>query len=216
MIIEDDPVIQEELAIVLENDGYKVVMVRDFSNIAEQVHSAAPDLILLDLGLPEKDGLSLCAAIRKTAPVIVVTSRTSTMDELQALSLGSDDYVTKPYNVPVLLARIKAVLRRNGTSSAEPDMLETAGIQLYLSKGVVSVDGNTVELSRNELKILAYLMMHAGEIVSRADLIDALWDNQIYIDDNTLSVNMTRLRGKLDSLGLHNRIKTRRGMGYQL
>lgn len=216
MIIEDDPVIQEELAIVLENDGYKVVMVRDFSNIAEQVHSVAPDLILLDLGLPEKDGLSLCAAIRKTAPVIVVTSRTSTMDELQALSLGSDDYVTKPYNVPVLLARIKAVLRRNGTSSAEPDMLETAGIQLYLSKGVVSVDGNTVELSRNELKILAYLMMHAGKIVSRADLIDALWDNQIYIDDNTLSVNMTRLRGKLDSLGLHNRIKTRRGMGYQL
>ena len=216
MIVEDDPVIREELAFLMENENYRALTVTDFETIPEQVRSAHPDLVLLDLGLPERDGLSLCAAIRKTAPIIVVTSRTSALDELQALNLGSDDYVTKPYNTPILLARIKAVLRRNGGESAEPDILKAAGLQLDPTKGAVSAAGQTVELTRNELKILAHLMAHAGEIVSRADLIDVLWDNQIYIDDNTLSVNVTRLRSKLEGLGMPDVIKTRRGMGYQL
>ena len=132
------------------------------------------------------------------------------------MNFGSDDYVTKPYNIPILLARIKAVLRRNGGESAEPDILKAAGLQLSLAKGIVSANGKTAELTRNELKILAYLMAHAGEIVPRADLIEALWDSQIYIDDNTLSVNVTRLRSKLEGLGMPDIIKTRRGMGYQL
>ena len=216
MIVEDDPVIREELSFLLENENYQALPVSDFETIPEQVRSACPDLVLLDLGLPERDGLSLCAAIRKTAPIIVVTSRNSALDELQALNLGSDDYVTKPYNIPVLLARIKAVLRRNGGESAEPDILKAAGLQLSLTKGIVSAAGQTAELTRNELKILAHLMAHAGEIVSRADLIEALWDSQIYIDDNTLSVNVTRLRNKLEGLGMPDVIKTRRGMGYQL
>lgn len=216
MIVEDDPVIREELAFLLENENYRALTVTDFETIPEQVRSAHPDLVLLDLGLPERDGLSLCAAIRKTAPIIVVTSRTSALDELQALNLGSDDYVTKPYNTPILLARIKAVLRRNGGEGSEPDILKVAGLQLDPTKGAVSAAGQTVELTRNELKILAHLMAHAGEIVSRADLIDVLWDNQIYIDDNTLSVNVTRLRSKLEGLGMPDVIKTRRGMGYQL
>ncbi|MBD5155559.1 MAG: response regulator transcription factor [Oscillibacter sp.] len=216
MIIEDDPVIREELTFLLENEDYQALPVSDFENILEQVRSACPDLVLLDLGLPGRDGLSLCAAIRKIAPIIVVTSRNSTLDELRALNLGSDDYVTKPYNIPVLLARIKAVLRRNGGENAEPDILKTAGLQLSLTKGTVSVAGQTAELTRNELKILAHLMAHAGEIVPRADLIEALWDSQIYIDDNTLSVNVTRLRNKLEGLGMPDVIKTRRGMGYQL
>lgn len=216
MIVEDDPVIREELTFLLENENYQALSVSDFETIPEQVRSAHPDLVLLDLGLPGRDGLSLCAAIRKIAPIIVVTSRTSALDELQALNLGSDDYVTKPYNVSVLLARIKAVLRRNGGESAEPDILKTAGLQLSLTKGTVTAAGRTAELTRNELKILAHLMAHAGEIVPRADLIEALWDNQIYIDDNTLSVNVTRLRNKLERLGMPDIIKTRRGMGYQL
>lgn len=216
MIVEDDPVIREELAFLLENENYQVLAVSDFETVPEQVRSACPDLVLLDLGLPGRDGLSLCAAIRKTAPVIVVTSRTSALDELQALNLGSDDYVTKPYNIPVLLARIKAVLRRNGGESAEPDILRAAGLRLSLAKGTVSAAGQTAELTRNELKILAHLMLRAGEIVPRADLIEALWDSQIYIDDNTLSVNVTRLRNKLEGLGMPDVIKTRRGMGYQL
>ncbi len=216
MIVEDDPVIREELAFLLKNENYQVLTVTDFETFPEQVYSSYPDLVLLDLGLPGRDGLSLCAAIREIAPIIVVTSRTSTLDELRALNLGSDDYVTKPYNIPVLLARIKAVLRRNGGESAEPDILKAAGLQLSLTKGTVTAAGQTAELTRNELKILAHLMTHAGEIVSRTDLIEALWDSQIYIDDNTLSVNVTRLRSKLEGLGMPNVIKTRRGMGYQL
>ena len=173
-------------------------------------------LVLLDLGLPGRDGFSLCADLRKTCgvPIILVTSRNSTMDELRALSLGGDDYITKPYNIPILLARVKAVLRRGG-GPAEPDVVEAGGLRLSLTRGTVSADGRTAELSRNELRILAHLMTHAGEIVSRADLIEALWDSQIYIDDNTLSVNVTRLRGKLEALGVPGMIRTRRGMGYQ-
>ena len=201
---------------MLKNEGYQVQIMTEFEAIPEQVYSIRPDLVLLDLGLPGGDGLSLCAAIRKIAPIIVVTSRTSTLDELQALNLGSDDYVTKPYNIPVLLARIKAVLRRNGGKVTEPDILEAVGLQLSLTKGTVTASGGTTELTRNELKILVHLMAHAGEIVSRADLIEALWDSQIYIDDNTLSVNVTRLRNKLEGLGMPDVIKTRRGMGYQL
>lgn len=217
MIIEDDSVIREELSLLLHNEGYLPLSVTDFSGVAEQVCEAAPDLVLLDLGLPGRDGFLLCAEIRKCSevPVIFVTSRDGAMDELRALSLGGDDYVTKPYNIPVLLARIKAVLRRGG-SSAESGVPEVNGLTLLLHKGVAVHEGKTAELTRNELRILAHLMSHPGEIVSRGDLLDALWDNQICIDDNTLSVNMTRLRGKLAELGLPDYIKTRRGMGYQL
>lgn len=216
MIVEDDPVIREELTFLLENENYQVLAVSDFETVPEQVCSACPDLVLLDLGLPECDGLSLCTAIREISPVIVVTSRNSVLDELRALKLGSDDYITKPYNIPVLLARIKAVLRRNGGENTEPDILKAAGLRLSLTKGTVSANRQTAELTRNELKILAHLMTHAGEITSRADLIEVLWDSQIYIDDNTLSVNVTRLRNKLEGLGMPGVIKTRRGMGYQL
>ena len=216
-IVEDDPIIREELALLLENEGYQAVAVTNFNNISQQIREAAPDLILLDLGLPGRDGISLCAEIRKTSrtPIIFVTSRDSDADELRALSLGGDDYITKPYNIPVLLARIRAVLRRAG-GTAEPDVLEAGELALRLARGTASAGDKSVELTRNELKILAYLMGHTGQVVSRADLIEALWDSQIYIDDNTLSVNMTRLRAKLEGIGLPNIIKTRRGMGYQL
>lgn len=218
MVIEDDTAIQEELALLLENEGYMPLVVTNFTDIQGQAVLERPDLILLDIGLPGRDGFSLCAALRKavSAPVIFVTSRDASTDEVRALSLGGDDYITKPYSVPVLLARIKAVLRRSIGEPEPADILEAGGLRLSLTKGVVSANGKTAELTRNELQILACLMAHTGQIVSRADLIDALWDNQIYIDDNTLSVNMTRLRGKLAEIGLPDTIKTRRGMGYQL
>lgn len=217
MVVEDDPAVRDEMVLLLENEGYLALAVTEFGKAAEQVKRAAPDLILLDLGLPGKDGFALCAEIHRlcSAPIIFVTSRDSAMDELRALSLGGDDYITKPYNIPVLLARIKAVLRRSG-GTAEADTAEANGLTVSLAKGVASAGGQTVELTRNELRILAYLMGHAGEIVSRADLIEALWDSRIYIDDNTLSVNMTRLRAKLDGLGLPGYIRTRRGLGYQI
>ena len=218
MIIEDDPAIREELTLLLENEGYLPLTVTNFDDIRGQAVRERPDLILLDIGLPGKDGFSLCAALRRAfpTPVIFVTSRDTGVDEVRALSLGGDDYITKPYSVPVLLARIRAVLRRSSDDPGPADIAEAGGLHLNLRKGVVSANGNTAELTRNELQILACLMSHAGQIVSRADLIDTLWDNQIYIDDNTLSVNMTRLRGKLAEIGLSDAIRTRRGMGYQL
>ena len=217
LIVEDDPVIREELQLLLENEGYRALALETFTDVPGQVCAQNADLLLLDLGLPGRDGLALCAAIRKRSklPIVIVPSRDSTTDELRALSLGSDDYITKPYNIPVLLARVRAVLRRSG-GQAEPERLEAAGLRLDLAKGQVWAGERQAELTRNELQILAHLLRHAGEIVSRADLIEALWDSQIYIDDNTLSVNVTRLRAKLDSIGCPGCIKTRRGMGYQL
>ena len=150
------------------------------------------------------------------APIIFVTSRDTALDEIKALNLGADDYITKPYTIPVLLARMKAVLRRSEKKTQTSDILEAKGLTLYLTKGMVSSATKSTVLTRNELQILACLMEHAGEIVSRADLIETLWDRQIYIDDNTLSVNVTRLRTKLADLDLPDLIKTRRGMGYQL
>lgn len=217
MIIEDDPAVREELSLLLENEGYHSIPVTAFHNILQQISEETPDLILLDLGLPEQDGLSLCADLRRSSnvPIIFVTSHDSTADELSALSMGGDDYITKPYNIPLLLTRIKVVLRRSGPK-ADTDYSEYGGLKLNPSKGTAAANGKTIELTRNEIQILAHLMSHAGEIVSRTDLIETLWDNKIYIDDNTLSVNMTRLRGKLDELGLHDYIKTRRGLGYQI
>lgn len=238
LIIEDDPAIREELSLLLKNEGYSPLAITDFSDtdIPALAAQYAPDLILLDINLPGRDGFSLCANLQKStcAPIIFVTSRDSGLDEVRALSLGGDDYITKPYSIPVLLARIKTVLRRTGKTPAPSDIMEYGGLELNLTKGTVSVKTDikpetkvetrtkpksqpqSAVLTRNELQILACLMSHAGEIVSRADLIEALWDNQIYIDDNTLSVNVTRLRGKLAQLGFSDFIKTRRGMGYQL
>lgn len=217
LIIEDDPAIREELILILTNEGYSALAITDFLQVLEQISSTNPDLILLDLGLPNRDGFSLCADIHKIAnvPIIFVTSRDSALDELRALSLGGDDYITKPYNISVLLARIKAVLRRSG-STIDSDTLTANGLSLSLTKGIISSGTQTAELSRNEIKILAYLMNHPKEIVSRSDLIETLWDNHIYIDDNTLSVNITRLRAKLEEIGLSGYIKTRRGLGYQI
>ena len=211
MVVEDDLVIREELVLLLKNEGYQVLPVIDFSTIPNQAVRETADLILLDIGLPGQDGFALCARLRKavSVPIIFVTSRDSGLDEVRALSLGGDDYITKPYNVPVLMARIKAVLRRSGATSECTDVMEAAGVRLSLTKGILMSEEKTVE-------IMVCLMEHTGQIVSRADLLDALWDNQVYIDDNTLSVNMTRLRGKLAELDRPDLIRTRRGMGYQL
>lgn len=216
MIVEDDPAVRDELALVLENEGFRPLPVTEFVDLPAQAERERPDLILLDVGLPGQDGFRLCAGLRKVSavPVIFVTARDSGLDEVRALSLGGDDYITKPYSVPVLLARVRAVLRRGRPARAET--LEARGLRLDLAKGTAEAEAGTARLTRNELQILACLMGRAGEIVSRADLLDALWDSRIYIDDNTLSVNVTRLRGKLAEIGLPDLIQTRRGMGYQL
>lgn len=218
LVIEDETAVREELALLLTNEGYQVTACAQLTMEKAQEQLKNVQLILLDVGLPELDGFALCQKIRKETdtPIIFVTSRSTSMDELMGLSLGADDYVTKPYNIPVLLARIKNVLNRNQDSGEVKETLEAKGLVVFLAKGYMTYAGQKAELTRNELKILHCLMTQSGRIVSRMALIDYLWDNEIYIDDNTLSVNMTRLRGKLKNLGLGDFITTKRGMGYKI
>lgn len=216
VIIEDEELIREELKTLLVNAGYKVDCVINFKNTIDYIKSDFPDLILLDINLPGQDGYRLCSSIRSfsTTPILFITGRNTAMDELQALTLGGDDYITKPYNIPVLLARINLLLRR-GTPK-QISIMEHNGIQLNLVAGMLITDGREIELTKTELKIMYYLFNHTGEIVSRIDLVEYLWDNEIHIDDNTLSVNVMRIREKLRTLGVTDFIQTKRGMGYKI
>lgn len=216
VIIEDEELIREELKTLLVNAGYVIDCVINFAKTIDYIKSSFPDLILLDINLPEQDGYRLCSSIRSfsTTPILFITGRNTTMDELQALTLGGDDYITKPYNIPILLARINLLLRR-GTSE-QIRILEHNGIQLNLVAGTLTANGKETELPKTELEIMYYLFKHTGEIVPRIDLVEYLWDNEIHIDDNTLSVNIMRIRDKLRTLGAADFIQTKRGMGYKI
>ncbi len=218
LLVEDDLEIREELQILLQNRGYAVKSISDFQEVEKQILTIAPDLILLDINLPNKNGYEICRKVRMQSkvPIIFVTSRNSSLDELNGLMLGADDYVEKPYDIPILLARIQGVLNRVYQGKKDEVNLSYQNITLNLLESTVSANGKTVELTKNELKILSYLFQHPKQIVSRAEIIDYLWDNQMYIDDNTLSVNMTRIREKLAQIEIENLIETRRGQGYKI
>ena len=218
-IVEDEESIRRELESYLAAAGYQVSVIQEFSNVAAKVLEEKPDLVLLDMNLPGVSGLHICEQIRKKSqvPVIFVTGNNTSMDELNCLLRGGDDYVSKPYQLPVLMARIAAVLKR--TSGPDPEeslQSEYKGVTLDLAAGRISRGESAEELTRNELKILHCLWKHPGEIVSRADLIDELWDNEVFIDDNTLSVNITRIRNKLKEIGAVDFIETKRGLGYRI
>lgn len=173
---------------------------------------------MLDINLPYYDGYYICREIRKDKdiPIIIVTSRDSEMDEIMSMNLGADDFVTKPYNTQILLARISAVLRRTCGNNACYEIIEHKGLKLNVTNASISFNGKEIELTKNELKILLCLMKNKGCIVSREDLMDYLWNSDLYIDDNTLSVNVTRLRKKLQEIGFKDGIETKRGLGYIL
>ena len=215
-IIEDEKTIRDELSIFLSRYGYEVEAPTEFENIIDCVKEKKPNLILLDINLPIFDGYYICRDIRKFSdvPIIIVTSRDSDIDELMSMNLGADDFVTKPYNTQILLARIESILKRVYKNSGAQDVLEYNGIQVNLANGTISYNDKTIEITKNELKILSYLIKNKGNIVSRENLMNYLWDCEMFIDDNTLSVNVTRIRKKLDELGLSNVIETRRGLGY--
>lgn len=218
--MEDEKDIRLELKLMLENALYQAEAAEDFSDIPRLVDETAPDLILLDIQLPGTDGLKVCRDIRKKTdvPIIFVTSRSNSMDELNGMMMGGDDYITKPYQAPILLARIAAVLKRTGHNKApeNPCRFTWKGCELDMLQGTLTYEGRSEQLTRNELRICCNLFSRAGQIISREELIDDLWENQIFIDDNTLSVNITRIRGKMKEIGLENLIVTRRGQGYQL
>ena len=225
VIVEDDEGIRKELKRLFENAFYQVTVIESFTDVAGQIRVLCPaaDLVLLDLNLPGESGFDVCRKLREYSdiPIIFLTSRTDSMDELSGIVNGADDYITKPFNPPILLARIGVVLKRTTSKNAVKSTndtihLEYKGVTLNLAGAYVEHAGKKTDLTKNELKILHLLYQKKGEIVPRMDMIEYLWDNEVFIDDNTLSVNVTRLRNKLSEIGVKDFIETKRGMGYRI
>lgn len=217
LIIEDDPVIQTELITLLDGNGYETSAVADFSATIQTVKFVQPHLILLDIKLPQTNGFSLCSQIRSFSdvPIIFVTSCNTDMDELNSIMLGGDAFITKPYNTAILLAKIASLLKR-AYPIAQQTVLSYQGAVLHLDSNKIEYAGQQTDLTKNELKILCYLFKHAGTVCARVDIVEYLWDNQVYVDDNALSVNISRIREKLASIGLTDFIKTKHRQGYTL
>ena len=215
LIIEDDEAIRNELKTFLCRYNYDALVIEKFENIIEEIEKENADLILLDINLPIFDGFYICREIRKNSnvPIIIVTSRDSDIDELMSMNLGADDFITKPYNTQILLARINSVLKRVYSKEVQESMVYK-DLVLNLSNGTISYKDNTLNLTKNEIKILSYLIKNKGKIISRENLMEYLWNDDFFVDDNTLYVNITRLRKKIESIGLKNPIETRRGLGY--
>ncbi|MEG2543047.1 MAG: response regulator transcription factor, partial [Christensenellaceae bacterium] len=193
LIIEDQEKIRKELGELLKRYGYEVAVVEDFEHVLEVIREEEAHLILLDINLPVYDGYYICKEIRQewSTPIIIVTSRDSDMDELMSMNLGADDFVTKPYNTQILLARISVLLKR--TYAGYQEVMQLSNFKINFSKGILSHEGEEVELTKNEMKILACLTKEKGCIVSREDLMNYLWDSEWFVDDNTLTVNINRL-----------------------
>ena len=215
-IIEDDEVIREELKSFLENYGYMVKAPVDFKNILNLLENEDSDLILLDINLPVYDGYYICREIRKKSdvPIIIVTSRDSDMDELMSMNLGADDFITKPYNTQILLARISVLLKRTHGNNNMKAILTYKDFEINLANATIKYMGKEMELTKNEVKIMSCLIENKGSIVSRERLMEYLWNSDYFVDDSTLSVNVARLRKKLENIGIKNAIETRRGLGY--
>lgn len=216
IIIEDDKTIREELGEFLQRYGYEIKAFDDFNDILGDLRREEGDLILLDINLPKYDGYYICREVRKNSdiPIIVVTSRDTDMDELMSINLGADDFITKPYNTEILLARISSLLKRTYGNNLKDSVISYKGLKLNLSNASVSYDDKTLELTKNEIKMLSCFIKNKGKIVSRERLMEHLWKSNCFVDDSTLSVNITRLRKKLCHLGMENPIETRRGLGY--
>lgn len=217
VIVEDDEKLSQELEIFLIRNGYETEGLRQFDHVLEQLQEMHPDLVLLDLNLPDTDGTYILKEFRKVSdvPVIMITSRDSDMDELLAMHYGADHYVTKPFNTQILLAKIIAILKRTN-QAAITDKMNCGSFVLDIGKSRLETDDRSVELTANELKIMRFLAKNKGKIVSRDDIMDTLWEDESFIDDNTLTVNMTRIRKKLQELGMEHVIETKRGQGYMM
>lgn len=218
LVIEDDKTISQLVAKNLTNWGYQVQEVQDFQTVLDQISDFQPHLILLDIGLPFFNGYYWCQEIRKTSrvPIMFLSSHDQPMDIVMAINMGADDYVTKPFEMTVLLAKIQGLLRRTYDFVGEQSLLWFEEVSLDLKTMQVSYKQDVEELTRNEFQILRVLFEHGKEVVSREELMRELWNSDIFVDDNTLSVNIARLRKKLAELRLPNLIMTKKGVGYGL
>ena len=215
LIVEDDKVICQELEEMLNHAGYETVVLQDFSKATEEILASSVDLVLLDINIPVINGEVLLKSIREKSevPIIMVTSRNNETDEVLSMSFGADDYITKPYNPNILLLRIGAVLKRAGKNN---DVTTYRNLNVNAKKGVLSDGERELWLTKNEMIIFQFLLNHQGSIVSRDDLMTDLWNNDEYINDNALTVNISRLRAKMTEFGIENAIETRKGQGYIL
>lgn len=218
LIVEDDEKLRDELEIFLKNNGYQVEKIETFDNIPEKVLENNPDLLLLDINLPGADGEYICKEIRKKSnmPIIIITSRDNEIDELLCINNGADHYVTKPFNIHILLAKISSLLRRTNMASENTDIINARDFVLNINKNTIQKGNKTIELTKNEFRILKYLVQNRNKIVTREDIMDCLWENENFIGDSTLTVNITRVRNKLEEIGLKELLETKRGQGYIL
>lgn len=217
MIIEDDPSIAKLIQENLSKWQIESFAVKEFDDIMTQFDDYQPDLVLLDINLPIKDGYYWNQEIRKISkiPIIIISSRNSNMDQIMAMNMGADDFVEKPFSIDILIAKINALLRRTYDFSQDTsDIIEHNGLKLNLSDGTVEINDNKIDLSKNEYKLLQRLLKDQGKIVSREQLLNFMWDDERFVDDNTLTVNINRLRSKFEKNGLSNYIVTKVGQGY--
>ena len=217
-IIEDDQALSNEIKLALSKWGYSVGQVNDFENITNEVLDSNPKLILMDINLPSYDGFYWCSQIRNfmKVPIIFISSRDNDMDIIMSINMGGDDYITKPFSPQVLVAKIQAILRRTYSynNDLKSDVIKFKDITLNIVEGKLYFKGENVDLTKNELKIMNILMLNQGKIVSREEIIEELWDTDEFISENTLTVNVNRLRKKLKSIGLEDVIETKKGQGY--
>lgn len=218
LLVEDDEVIRQQVKKMLEQWGYEVVLVEDFMEVLSFFVKVEPHLVLMDIGLPLFNGYHWCQEIRKVSkvPIMFLSSRDQAMDIVMAINMGGDDFVTKPFDQNVLLAKIQGLLRRSYEFGKDQSLLEYMGVILNLKAMDLVYQGEVVSLTKNEFQILQVLFERSGNIVSREDLMKELWNSDFFIDDNTLSVNVARLRKKLEAVGLKDFIETKKGVGYGL
>ena len=213
LLVEDEIKLRQELKIFLENNGYEVDTINEFDDTLNLIKKKNCDLILMDINLPNINGEYLVKELRKeiNTPIIMVTSKNTEIDELMSINYGADDFITKPYNSQILLARIERLLKR---TKKQDNIITYKNLILDISKSLIKNNDEIIDLSKNEFRIFYFLLINQGKIISRDDLMNYLWDNNEFIDDNTLTVNINRLRTKLDSIGYNDIIMTKRGQGY--
>ena len=218
LLVEDDEIIRQQVKKMLEQWGFEVVAVEDFMDVLGLFVKSDPHLVLMDIGLPLFNGYHWCQEIRKISkvPIMFLSSRDQAMDIVMAINMGADDFVTKPFDNNVLLAKVQGLLRRSYEFGTDQSLLEHRGAILNLKSMDLVYEGEVLSLTKNEFQILRVLFEHSGEIVARDDLMRELWNSDFFIDDNTLSVNVARLRKKLEEVGLVNFIETKKGIGYGL
>lgn len=218
LLVEDDEIIAEIVKKHLESWGYHVELISDFSNVLMEFIQKDPQLVLLDLKLPSFNGFHWCEEIRKISqvPIVFLSSAADNMNMVMAMSRGADDFIAKPFDLEVLTAKVQALMRRAYSFGQFSNLMEHGGAVLNIGSSSLSWEGQSAELTKNELRILQLLFEQAGKVVSRDTIMVRLWENDSFVDDNTLTVNMTRLRKKLEGLGLKDFIVTKKGMGYML